>query len=329
VGTRGDKELISMARSTSSTSSVASNAQDRGKQIETDLVDFVPHPPSRVDAYAYLEEPMEMTFGRFHFRIGKEGSNRLEIPVSSGSSAADSDLSESSSSFETGAEEISPPRFVKSTTSGKLVKIFGGISFGSSAESNISSNSDSVDSFYFIDKSTSVREVLADLHDGVTNPDENQNPKYHQVYAIGETSRPEEEISEAFDDLGNPYINLADLMRGLGTKYVGPATRQMVQLLQAACDRAAKAMDSTEPMTTTATAEELQAYQYKLARAGRELEKHKAELDKRRDAASASIRRRLELSRHSGTSESNHRAARNRGRSRLRLRPLYWRTGHL
>jgi hypothetical protein len=71
VGIRGDKDLISMARSTSSTSSVGSNAMDRGKRIETDLVDFVPHPPSRVDAYAYLEEPMEMTFGRFHFRVRK------------------------------------------------------------------------------------------------------------------------------------------------------------------------------------------------------------------------------------------------------------------
>jgi hypothetical protein len=47
----------------------------------------------------------------------------------------------------------------------------------------------------------------------------------------------------------------------------------MVQLPQAAWDRAAKALDGTEPMNTTATAEELQAYQYKLARAGRELEK--------------------------------------------------------
>ena len=58
-----------MARSRSSTSSVASNAMDRGKRIETDLVDFVPHPPSRLDAYAYLEEPMEMTFGEFHFSL--------------------------------------------------------------------------------------------------------------------------------------------------------------------------------------------------------------------------------------------------------------------
>jgi hypothetical protein len=88
--------------------------------------------------------------------------------------------------------------------------------------------------------------------------------------------------------VGIPYIDPGDLMRGLGTKYVGPATRQMVQLPQAAWDRAAKAMDGTESMTTTAIAEELQAYQYNLARAGRELQKQKAEHDRRRAKASAS-----------------------------------------
>ncbi|KAK1630883.1 hypothetical protein QYE76_005198 [Lolium multiflorum] len=202
-----------MARSTSSTSSVASNVMDRGKHIETGLVDFVPHPPSRLDAYAYLEEPMEMTLGRFHFRVGKEGSHRLEVPFSSGSSASDSDLSDSSSSFEMGVEEISPPRFVKTATSEKLAKIFGSMSFESSADSNISSDSDSVDSFDFIDKSTSVREVFTDIYDGVTNPNEGQTSKYHQIYVIGEASRPQEETSEAFDDAGNPYIDPADLMR--------------------------------------------------------------------------------------------------------------------
>ncbi|KAK1613221.1 hypothetical protein QYE76_036894 [Lolium multiflorum] len=268
VGIEDDKELISMARSTSSTSLVASNTMARGKHIETDLADFVPHPPSRVDAYAYLEEPMEMTFGRFHFRVGKEGSHRLKVPISSGSSAANSDTSESSSSFEIGTEEISSPHFTKSTTSGTLVKVFGSMFVGSSADSNISSDSDIIDIFDFIGKSTSVQEVFTNLYDGVTNPDESQASKYHQVYAIGEPSRPQQETSEAFDDVGNPYVDPADLTRGLGTKYIGPAERQMVQLPQAAWDRAARAMNGTEPMTTTATAEELQAYQYKLARAG-------------------------------------------------------------
>ena len=78
-----------MARSRSSTSSTASNTMDRGKQIAAGLVDFVPHPPSRLDAYAYLAEPMEMTFGRFHFRVEKEGSYRVKLPISSGSSVID------------------------------------------------------------------------------------------------------------------------------------------------------------------------------------------------------------------------------------------------
>ncbi|KAK1643586.1 hypothetical protein QYE76_061391 [Lolium multiflorum] len=261
---------------------------------------------------------MEMTFGRFHFRVGKEGSHHLVIPDSSRSVPVDSDSSGLASLFESGEEEISPSIFTKSASSGKLSKIFSGMSFGSSADSNISID---LDNFDFIDRSTSVREVLADLYDGVTDPDENQTSKYHQVYVIGESSRPEAETSEAFDDVGNPYVDPADLMRGLGTKYVGPGTRQMVQLPQASWDRAARAMNVTELMNTTATAEELQAYQYKLAHAGRELEKQRIELEKRRAAASASSRRRAELSRQSGTSGDNHRDARNRGRSRMQNIP--------
>jgi hypothetical protein len=216
---------------------------------------------------------MEMTFGRLHFRVDKEGSYRLEVPVSSGLLAVDSDFSDSSSSFEKGDEEISPPRFIESTASEKLIKIFGDMSFESSADSNISSDSDNIDSFGFLDRSTIVGEVFADLYDGVTNPDKGQNSKYHQIYAIGDTSRPQEETSENFDDVGNPYVDPADLTRGLGTKYVGPGTREMVQFPQTVWDRVARAIDGTEPMTVTATAEELQAYQYRLARTRRELEK--------------------------------------------------------
>ena len=106
---------------------------DRGKQIETGPVDFVPHPPSRLDAYAYLEDPMEMTFGRFHFRVEKEGAYRLEIPISSGLSAVDSDFSNSTSSIESGEEETSSPRFISTRASEKLAKIFSDMSFESSA----------------------------------------------------------------------------------------------------------------------------------------------------------------------------------------------------
>ncbi|KAK1607558.1 hypothetical protein QYE76_031231 [Lolium multiflorum] len=269
---------------------------DRGKHVETDLVDFVPHPPFRLDAYTYLEEPMEVTFGQFRFCVEKEGLYRLEVPISSGLSAIDSDFSSSD-------EEISSPRFINTVASEKLAKIFSDLSFESSADSDISSDSDSVDSFNFIDRSVVIGKVFTNLCDGVTNPDKNKTSKYHQIYAIEETNRAEPETSEAFDNVGNPYVDPADLRRGLGTKYVGPTPRLRVQLPQEAWDRAARAMDGSEPMTTTATAEELQAYQYRLARMSRELEKETAELNRRKEAASASSRRRADLSRQSGTSE--------------------------
>ncbi|KAK1593911.1 hypothetical protein QYE76_018545, partial [Lolium multiflorum] len=204
---------------------------DRGKREKTDLVDFIPHPPSRLDAC-----PIVMTFGEFRFGVNKEGSYRLEVPISSEFSAIDSDFSSSD-------EELSSPRFVDTKASGKLAKIFSDTSFESSADSVISSDSDSVDSFNFIDKSVAIGKVFTNLYDGVTNPDKNQYSKYHQVYAIEEASRAEPETSEAFDDLGNPYVDPADLRRGLGTKYVGSSPRERVQLPQAAWDRAARAMD--------------------------------------------------------------------------------------
>ncbi|KAK1646684.1 hypothetical protein QYE76_064489 [Lolium multiflorum] len=207
-----------------------------------------------------------MTFGSFHFRIGKEGSHRLAIPNSSGSFMVDSDFLGSSSLFESGEEEILPSSFSRPASSRKLGEIFGSMSFGSTADSNIGSNSDSIDSFDFIDRSTSVREVLADLYDGVTDPkEEDEIPKYHQVCAIGDSSRQADEASEAFDDLGNPYIDPADLTRGLGNKYVGTDPRQRVQLAQEAWDRATRAMDGTEPMTTTATAKETMPFGLKNA----------------------------------------------------------------
>ncbi|KAK1692427.1 hypothetical protein QYE76_009124 [Lolium multiflorum] len=287
---------------------------DRGKQIETGLVDFVPHPPSRLDAYTYPEEPMEMTFGRFHFRVGKEGSYRLEIPTFPKFSVEHTESSSSASSVESGDEETSSPRFISTKASEKLAKIFSDMSFESSADSYISSDSESVDSFDFIDKSITVGKVFTNLYDGVTESSKAQNSKYHQIYVIGEASRDQDQTSEAFDDLGNPYVDPSDLRRGLGDKYVGPTPRMRVQLSQAAWDRAARAMDGSEPMATTATVEELQAYQYRLARAGRELEKQTEVLNKRREAASASSRRRADLSRHSGTSGDSHREARNRAR---------------
>ncbi|KAK1691926.1 hypothetical protein QYE76_008623 [Lolium multiflorum] len=290
---------------------------DRGKQIAAGLVDFVPHPPSRLDAYAYLAEPMEMTFGRFHFRVEKEGSYRVEIPVSSGSSAVDSDFSSYASSTESGEEETSATRYVSTRAREKLAKIFNDMSFESSADSYISDGSSDVDSYDFIDKSLTVGKVFINLNDDVTKPNIDLNTKYHQIYAIED----QEETSEAFDSLGNPYVDPSNLRQGLGNKYVGPEPRDRVQLSQAAWDRAARAMNGTEPMATTATPEELQAYQYRLARAARELEKQTAELNRRKEAASASSRRRADLSRQSRTTGDSHREARNRARSRLQHIP--------
>ncbi|KAK1608327.1 hypothetical protein QYE76_032000 [Lolium multiflorum] len=85
-----------------------------------------------------------------------------------------------------------------------------------SADSVISSDSDSVDSFNFIDKSAAIGKVFTTLYDGVTNPDKNQHAKYHQVYAIEETNRAQPETSEDFDDLGNPYVDPSDLRKERG-----------------------------------------------------------------------------------------------------------------
>ncbi|KAK1632932.1 hypothetical protein QYE76_007247 [Lolium multiflorum] len=174
-----------------------------------------------------------MTFGSFHLRVGKEGSHRLAAPIFSGPLAADSDFSgsSSSSSIESDDEEVSPPSFIKPTIGGELADLLGSMSFGLLTGSYLSNDSDSVDNFDFINRSTSIREVFADRYDGVTDPEDDENTIaiYHQVYVIGESSRPEDEASEDFDDLGNPYIDPADLTRETGPKYVSPTPREKVR----------------------------------------------------------------------------------------------------
>jgi hypothetical protein len=76
-------------------------------------------------------------------------------------------------------------------------------------------------------------------------------------------------------------------------------------------------MDGTEPVTTTATPEALQAYQYKIARSKQELEKQMALLDERRAAAASSSECMANLSRHSRTSGVSHRNNPSRVTSRL------------
>ncbi|KAK1643146.1 hypothetical protein QYE76_060951 [Lolium multiflorum] len=105
-----------------------------------------------MDACAYLEEPIIMTFGEFRFGVNKEGSYRLEVPISSEFSAVDSNFSSSD-------EEFSSPYFVDNKASGKLAKIFSNTSFESSADSFISSDSDTSD-FNFIDKSAAIGKTI-------------------------------------------------------------------------------------------------------------------------------------------------------------------------
>ncbi|KAK1604803.1 hypothetical protein QYE76_028476 [Lolium multiflorum] len=92
---------------------------------------------------------MEVTFGQFRFCVEKEGSYRLEVPISSGLSAVDPDFSSSD-------EETSSPRFINTMASEKLAKIFSDMSFESSADSDISSDSDNTNSFNFIDRSVVI-----------------------------------------------------------------------------------------------------------------------------------------------------------------------------
>ncbi|KAK1661334.1 hypothetical protein QYE76_049493 [Lolium multiflorum] len=131
---------------------------------------------------------MDMAFGKFHFRVGKEGSHRLARSDSARSDAAGSGSSGSISSFESSDEEVSSAISTKLASSGELIKIFSNISVGSFADSNISSDSDSVDAFDFIDRSTIVGEVFTDLYDGVTDPDKVQRFDVSRVFIDGGSS---------------------------------------------------------------------------------------------------------------------------------------------
>src|SRR3954453_9621961 len=100
-----------MASPTSSSSSSGASSVAGGNQIQSDIFDFQPHPSARLPAYADLGEPMDLTFGRYHFLVGREGTYRQVSPIFSGPSAADPESSGSStSSTESGEEENSPSR---------------------------------------------------------------------------------------------------------------------------------------------------------------------------------------------------------------------------
>lgn len=106
------------------------------------------------------------------------------------------------------------------------------MTFGSFTESDLDSDSKSFNNFGFTNfdftnNSTASREVIADLYYGVTNleADENTSATYHRICVIAGSSRQEDEESEAFGDLGNPYVDPADLTHGTGNKYIGTTPR--------------------------------------------------------------------------------------------------------
>jgi hypothetical protein len=117
------------------------------------------------------------------------------------------------------------------------------------------SDSNSFTNFDFTNNTnfTASREVFADLCDGVTYPmhnarvlslasrsknsmiqdpelDDSANSTYHQIFMLTTSGREaeEDEQSEAFAELGNPYVDHADLTRRIGNKYVGAQPREKV-----------------------------------------------------------------------------------------------------
>jgi hypothetical protein len=82
-------------------------------------------------------------------------------------------------------------------------------------------------------------------------------------------------------------------------------------------------------MTMQVAAAELMAYQYKLSRTRRELEKMQDKLDARKAGADASSERRANLSAHSRNSANNNRAPGGRTRSRMAHIPEDQRGKHL
>jgi hypothetical protein len=83
-----------------------------------------------------------------------------------------SDFSGSSSTAKSSDDETSSIRYIKPAAGRDLANLFGGMSFESFTDSDLDNNSESVDSFNFIDRSTSIREVFADRYDGVTDPED-------------------------------------------------------------------------------------------------------------------------------------------------------------
>jgi hypothetical protein len=158
-----------------------------GKRVQPDLVNFVPH-------------------------------DRFSAPIFSGPLAVAPVYSRSSTtSVESGDEEVSQPHCIKPTDGGALEDLFGDMPFGSFTETDLSqeSDSESFTSFDFANTNNSTdNKVFADLSNGGTYPEVNGSATYHQIFVITGAGREADEESEAFDDLGNPYIDPLYLTRG-------------------------------------------------------------------------------------------------------------------
>jgi hypothetical protein len=160
---------------------------------------------------------------------------------------------------------MSPLRSTKPADSGKLVDLFGGMTFGSTAETDLlqGTDSDNFTNFDFTNNNnfTASEEVFAEPYDGVTYPlhdvrmpslasrrrnsmtqdhelDDGADSTCHQICMLTASGHDveEDEKSKAFDPLGNPYVDLADLTKGTGNKYAGTRPREQVHLSQAAWD---------------------------------------------------------------------------------------------
>jgi hypothetical protein len=89
---------------------------------------------------------------------------------------------------------------------------------------------------------------LASRNKNSTIQDPELNDSANSIYQSGHEAE-EDEQSEAFNEIGNPYVDPANLTRGTRNKYVGAQPREKVQLPQAAWDRASRAINGTDHNT--------------------------------------------------------------------------------
>jgi hypothetical protein len=290
---------------------------------------------------------MDVTFGSYRFVIDKEGSYRFSIPIFSGAvPASPSNSGSLASCGESSEEEISTPSF------GALIKKSSGRSNLPQTEQGehekakrvhqvkVRSSKGVLNNFLECIPRNSAwlatpeieeeppRENGQEMDDGVDSGTHTQHllnsittndPTLvsHQILVIQNNETTASEASELFEENGNPIVDLTNLNRGMGPKYETNPPRVRSTLSPAAWARANQALTGELPLNAQSTAEELTAYQYRLARAAREMQKQKEELDKRKVAADNSSKRRAGLSAMSGTSHNNGQPRGHKSRPRM------------